>query len=392
MDRNRRLMMPARRGPDMSKTTAQGPTTESIEQMGMMQVLADARLSVEAKAMVAQGFYTGVSQEVSTVIPLKDGADPDLGLLRHLVIAGWGGELGHYLEILDVREISAPEALRKAQLAVRSGTALFAAGSLATSTGLHCLLSIHHGLADEHSLAVLARLLQAAQSAEVDSVLAHMRRGRGFYDDYVQAQALYADVDGGLLTSVAQPMAPVRLLQTGCLAFNAQGQRMSMQRTLDVASINVDKPPMANLLSCLQRADVIVEGDTLCSSHNWREADQQDAIGMMTGLVPLSLANPGAHPLPGQISLEARARRCPAARQALECCRASELFINGAGQRGIPASQVMSATFPVGIDIRRTGASQLLLEIEGPFCNPSAATNLLNEIADVLMDRSEWND
>lgn len=113
---------------------------------------------------------------------------------------------------------------------------------------------------------------------------------------------------------------------------------------------------------------------------------------MMTGLVPLSFAAPGEPPRPGQTSLEARARRCPAARQALACCRASELFINGAGRRGIPASQVMSATFPVGIEIRRTGASQLLLEIEGPFCDASAATNLLNELADVLMDRNEWND
>ncbi|AZC31117.1 hypothetical protein C4K38_3157 [Pseudomonas chlororaphis subsp. piscium] len=376
----------------MSKTTAQGPATESVERMGMMQALADARLSVEAKAMVAQGFYIGVAQEVSTVIPLKDGTDPDLGLLRQLVSAGWGEELGRYLEVLDVRGSSAAEALRKAQLAVRSGTALFAAGSLATGTGWHCLLSIHHGLADEHSLEVLARLLQSAQSADLDSALAQMRRGRGFYEDYVQAQVLHAQDDGGLRTAVAQPMAPVRLLQTGRLAFNAQGPRMSLQRTLDIATINVDKPPMATLLACLQRADVIAEGDTLCSSHNWRPAHQQDAIGMMTGLVPLSFAGPGTQPLPGQTSLEARARRCPAARQALACCRASELFINGAGRRGIPASQVMSATFPVGIEIRRTGASQLLLEIEGPFCNASAATNLLNELADVLMDRSEWND
>lgn len=57
----------------MSKTTAQGPATESTERMGMMQALADARLSVEAKAMVAQGFYTGVAQEVSTIIPSRTG-------------------------------------------------------------------------------------------------------------------------------------------------------------------------------------------------------------------------------------------------------------------------------------------------------------------------------
>ncbi|NNB42755.1 hypothetical protein [Pseudomonas chlororaphis] len=376
----------------MSKTTAQGPATESIERLGMMQALADARLSVEAKAMVAQGFYTGVAQEVSTLISLKDGAAPDLGLLRQLVIAGWGEELGRYLEVLDVRGSSAAEALRKVQLAVRSGTALFAAGSLATGSGWHCLLSAHHGLADEHSLEVLARLLQAAQSADLDSALAHMGRGRGFYEDYVQAQAVHAQDDGGLRTAVTQPMAPVRLLQTGRLAFNVQGPRMSLQRTLDIATINADKPPMATLLAGLQRADVIAEGDTLCSSHNWRPAQQQDAIGMMTGLVPLSFAAPGEQPLPGHTSLEARARRCPAARQALACCRASELFINGAGRRGIPASQVMSATFPVGIEIRRTAASQLFLEIEGPFCDASAATNLLNELADVLMDRSEWND
>lgn len=42
--------------------------------------------------------------------------------------------------------------------------------------------------------------------------------------------------DGGLYTAVAKPMVPVRLLQTGRLAFNAQGQRMSLQRTLDIAT------------------------------------------------------------------------------------------------------------------------------------------------------------
>jgi hypothetical protein len=376
----------------MSKTTVKHLPEASVQRMAMRQALADALLSVEAKAMVAQGFYTGICQEVSIAIPLKNQAEPVIERLRQLVIAGWGETLGQCLEVLDVRGDSAEEALRKVQIAVRSSTALFAAGSLLTSTGTLCLLSIHHGLADEHSLEVLALRLQAAPCADVASVLAQMHQGRELYEDYVQAQALNADDDGGLGTALAHPIVPVRLLQTGRLAFNAQGQRMSLQRTFDIATINVEKQPMATLLGCLQRADVIADGDTLCSSQNWRQAHEQTAIGMMTGLVPLSLTSPREQRLSGQISLEARARRCPAARQALACCRASELFINGAGRRGIPASQVMSATFPVGIDVRRTGTSQWLLEIEGPFCDAGAANNLLNELADELMDRSEWND
>ncbi|AZE89275.1 hypothetical protein [Pseudomonas orientalis] len=135
----------------------------------MMQALAGTPLSVEAKAMVAQGFYTGIVQEVSTVIPLKHATDADLGLLRQLVIAGWGEALGRYLAVLDMRGSSAPEALRQAQLAVRTGTSLFAAGSLETDTGLHCVLSIHHGLADEHSLTVLARLWRQASTAHTST-------------------------------------------------------------------------------------------------------------------------------------------------------------------------------------------------------------------------------
>ncbi|MEN5311920.1 hypothetical protein [Pseudomonas koreensis] len=373
----------------MPKITVERSTKDSTEQMSMTQALADARLSVEAKAMVAQGIYAGVAQEVSIVIPVKNAIHADSGLLRQLVIAGWGEALGQYLEVLDLGGDVAPEALRKVQLAVRSGTALFAAGSLTTRTGVHCLVSIHHGLADEHSLEVLARQLQ---TEDIDSALMCMRRGRERHGEYIQAQAQLAEVDGAQLTAAAHAMTPVRLLQTGRLAFDIQRQRISLQRTLDIASINADKPPVAKLLGCLQRAGVIAEGDTLCSSHNWREANQQDAIGMMTGLVPRSVATPGALVPPGKISLEACARRSPAARQALACCRASELFINGAGRRGIPASHVMSAAFPVGIDIRRTGASQLLLELEGPFCNASAATNLLNALADVFMDKSEWNE
>ncbi len=373
----------------MSKVTATGSFNEPLEPSGMVQALADARFSVEAKAMVAQGLYTGLAQEVSTVIPLKDAVLPNLEPLRQLLNAGWGEELGRYLKVLEVCGSSADEALRKVQIAVRSGTALFAAGHLATDSGTQCFLSIHHGLADEHSLQILARLLQAEDS---DSALAQMRQGHGFYEAYVQAQARPEQTAPGGSLPTAPPMTPVRLLQTGRLAFDAQRPRMSLQRTLDVAASNADKHPMATLLAYLQRAGVIAEGNTLCSSRDWRPAQQQDAIGMMTGLVPLSLAPLQAPLFPGQTSLEARARRCPAARQALDCCRTSELFINGAAKRGIPASQVMSATFPVGIEIRRTGPAQWFLEIEGPFCDAAGATNLINELADVLMDRSEWND
>lgn len=368
------------------------PVKKSFKKIEILHALAEAKLSVEAKAIVAQSFYSGAAQEVSTIIPLKGVKDLDLRLLRQLVNTGWGEELGQFLNIIDVHGGSARNILYKAQLAVRSGAALFSAGSLASNTGLDIFISIHHGLADEHSLDILARLLQVAHSVDADSALAYMRQGRETYDDYVKTQTQHTYDNSKLPEPTVQPMAPVRLRENGSLAFNAEGQRVSLQRLLDITTLNDSKAPIATLLAYLQQADVIAEGNIVCSSHDWRSVQQRNAIGMMTGLVPISLAPSGEQLIPGKTSFETRARYCPEVRQALACCRTSELFINGAGRRGIPTSQVMSATFPVGIEIRQTGTSQLLLEIEGPFCAPSAATELLNELADVLMDRIEWND
>lgn len=355
-----------------------------------MHTLANVPLSAEAKAVVAQAYYTGVALEVSTIINLKGRGAFDQEFLRELIIAGWGEQLGQYVEIIEAQDATNYEALRLVQLAVRSGDALFAFCNVRTGSNQRCYLSIHHALADEQTLKNVSRLVELAHIGMPDIALHDISQGRQSYYSYVERQQAIEKEDILLKKSSGYPMKPVRLSESGSLAWSTKAKRVCLSRIVRIE--NADKLPITAVLTLLRRTDVMLEGNTVCLSQCWRLAQESGAIGMMTGLIAMPIDCISNPPTQFQTSLEACARYNSDVRRALECCRASELFINGAATRGIPASQVISTTFPVGIDIRRINDSEFRLEFEGQFRSKNAVNDLLNELADLLSYEKEGDE
>ncbi|MDX7988909.1 hypothetical protein FE392_16520 [Xenorhabdus sp. 12] len=360
------------------------------KRLKVMQTLTDSLLSAEAKAVVAHSFCSGVMQEVSIVIKLNKEAILDREFLYEFVAFGWGKALGQYIDIKLIEGYGETDhkALRLAQLAVRSGTVLFAIYNVLREDYQKCYISIHHALADEHTLMVVSELIQVACAGEMDLALQNMRQGQKLYSSYVERQLMKAKDYSVLEVGYNYSMMALRLSEVGRLAWNTQVERISLQRVIQVGSIYEEKQLIEVVLEMLcSTADVVKEGNTVCSSRNWRLPQEARAVGMMTGLLAIPFGWKEHVSYNPQTSLEACARYSLVLREVLECCRASELFINGAIPRGIPASQVINSTFPVGIGMKRINSSEILLEIEGTFCNRAAATDLLNELADVLSDR-----
>lgn len=352
--------------------------------------MADALLSAEAKAVAAQTYYTGVAPEVSIAIDFKNGVSFSPEILREILIAGWGEQLAKHVEIVDVKNITDNEALHLVQSKVSSGVALFAVCNIQQTVSQRCYLSVHHALADEQTLKVVKHLIQLAHTGMLDLALQYMSQGRQIYCNYVECQRM-TEKENCLLDELPKySMTPVQLSETGGLAWSMLAKRINLHRTIRVAGVNDSKELLTiAVLRKLRDVGAISEGNVVCSSRCWRLSHESEAIGMMTGLVAIPLEQAKdvlVHMRPG---LEARARHSLTARKALSCCRASELFVNGATPRGIPAAQVMNATFPVGIEIRRTGISEFRLEIEGAFCSKTAAADLLNELAEFFSNDRE---
>ncbi|MBC8954814.1 hypothetical protein [Xenorhabdus sp. PB62.4] len=368
---------------------------ETTEWLRVMQTLTNVplNLSAEAKAVVAHAFYSGFLQEVSTIIKLK-GRLLDKEFLRELVVAGWGEKIEQYIDIkaIESHEVTDHEVLRLTQLAVRSGTVLFAMYNVLRGDYQHCCLSIHHALADEHTLMIVSDLVQMAYAGKIELALHNMKQGRQLYCSYVERQLMAAKDDHRVLLEEIcdHPMIPVRLSGIGRLAWNTRVERISLHRIVQTENINKEQQLIEIVLEVLRNTtDVVQEGNTVCSSRSWRLPHESGAIGMMTGLFAIPFGWTKCTPSKLKTSLEACARYSSVLREVLTCCRVSELFINGAASRGIPSSQVISSTFPVGIDIKRINASEIRLEIEGAFCSRAAVDDLLNELAYELSDREK---
>lgn len=356
----------------------------------MINALADELLSAEAKAVVAQAYYTGVAAEVSILVDLNDGAVLNKEFLREIVIAGWGERLGRYLVIREVRGASSNEALRQAQLAVRNGAALFAACCVRVGNHQRCCLSVHHALADEQTLNVVGCLLKLAHTGKMELAVHNMAEGRRLYCDYVKRQNAAAKDDVQHGKTYEYSMMPVKLSKSGRLAWSEKSERVCLSCVKRIKNSNMKNLSLNAVPALLRGTGAVSDGNTLCMSRSWRSPEESGAVGMMTGLLAMPLdRNQGIAEEP-QISLEACARYNSYARKALECCRASELFINGAAERGIPASQVMSSAFHVGMDIRLINASEIRLEIEGRFCSEDGAMGLLKELSDTIADEKKW--
>jgi hypothetical protein len=355
-----------------------------IKMEKVMQVLADTLLSAEAKAIVAHEFHTGIAAEISTVIELELEANLFERLLHEIIVAGWGEQIGQYFKVINAIDSNEPETLRHTQLAVRSGSALFAAAKVATANIQGYYLSVHHALADEHTLEIIRNYLKLSQKISTNLVLDDLEHGRQTYCRYVKRQQMKAKEVSALVKVSMPHMAPLILSQDGRLAWNAQAKRISVQRRLNTLRPVNEIRPIGTVLAQLSKAGVILQGNTLCSSKNWRLADETHAIGMMTGLITKPLEPSTKNLCEPDIALEASARYSPDASAALECCRRSEIFINGAAPRRISGAQVIDTAFPVGLDVRRTGEFEIQFEIEGPFCSKAAVIEVLNELTDVF--------
>ncbi|WP_340621573.1 hypothetical protein [Xenorhabdus siamensis] len=363
----------------------------------MMQALTDTPLSAEGKAVAAHSFCSGIIQEISTVIQLKRGGIIlDEEFLYELVISGWGKTLGQYIDIKSIEgfEVTDHETLRLTQLAIRTGSALFAIYYIIREGYQRFYISIHHALADEHTLMIIRDLVQVASAGGMDLALHNMRQGRQLYNSYVERQLIEAKDDSVLSMRCNQTMTPLRLSETGRLAWSIRAKRITLHRIVQIEPVNNEKkqPTEEVILKMLcNTTNVVREGNTVCSSHNWRLSHESRAVGMMTGLLAIPFGWKKYAPYNLKVSLEACARHSSVFREALACCRASELFINGAVSRGIPASQVISSTFPVGIEIKHINPSEIRLEIEGTLCSRAAVADLLNELTDVLSNRRKQN-
>lgn len=347
----------------------------------MIHALANVPLSAEAKAVVAQAYCTGVALEVSTVINLGDGIVFNREFFRELVSAGWGEQLGQYIEIIETGGATHQEALRLVQSAVRSGIALFAVCNVGTGSKQRCYLSVHHALADEQTLSVVSNLVQLAHVGKLDLTLQEANQGRQAYYSYVERQRVIAKED---IVLKELRRKPIRLAESGRLAWSTQIKRVCLSRIIRIKDAH--KLHVTAVLALLSDLGVVSEGDTACMSRCWRLPYESGAIGMMTGLIAMPIERIPNASTQLRTSLEASARHNSDAHKVLECCRASELFINGAAPRGIPAEQVISGTFPVGMDFRRISESEFRLEFEGRFCSEAAVNDLLNELVDILSD------
>ncbi|ABE53923.1 hypothetical protein Sden_0633 [Shewanella denitrificans OS217] len=356
----------------------------TIKNEKVMRILADALLSAEAKAVVAHEFHTGIAAEISTVIELELEVSVFEQLLHEMIVAGWGEQIGQYFKVINTIDSNEHETLRHTQLAVRSGSALFAAAKVTTANAQRYYLSVHHALADEHTLEIIRNYLKLSNKKAKDLVLNDMDHGRQAYCRYVKRQQTKAKEASALVKVSTPHMAPLILSQDGRLAWNAQAKRISVQRRLNTQRPAHEIRPIDTVLTRLSEAGVILQGNTLCSSKNWRLADETHAIGMMTGLITKPLKPSTKSLCEPDIALEASARYSPDARAALECCRRSEIFINGAAPRRISGTQVIDTAFPVGLDIRRTGEFEIQFEIEGPFSSKAAVIEVLNELTDVF--------
>jgi len=363
-----------------------------IDKSVVYSCLTDAPLSAEAKSVAAQAHYSGVASVVSIVVNLNEGVPFNFDILCELLVAGWGEKLAQHIECVSVCGKTDFETLQSVQLPVSTGYALFSVGSVICGNYQRCYLSIHHALADEHTLKLFSSLIQLSHAGNRKLAVQLMNRGKDLYEAYVKHQCKAEEASTSFDVLSQSSMTPVKLSKTNKLAWSSQEERIRLHRTVQANGagnlMELLIEPIANYLA---NSNIIAEGNIVCSSRSWRLPGESGAIGMMTGLVAISLENAIKVPTQAEFSLEACARYSLTARRILASCRSSELFINGAVSRSILGSQVVSAAFPVGIDIKLINTSEFQFELEGAFCSKWAAKKFLDNLSGIVSERREFS-
>jgi len=337
--------------------------------------LLDTTLSAEAKALVAQMFVDGCIQSVTTFF--RVGYPVPRESIEKCVCAAWGPAFVYATAVWEPSNCDLSTAFRAVQELVQSGEHLVAVTEAVANGHRYCVCAANHALADEFSLARFCELLGIFCEGQDQESLVRFKEAGLSYHSYVANQK--GCVHGDTPKPAVQ-LAPLRLSQLGPLAWTPASERVVFQKKIhDCTSTHFD---IRNaFLAYIHTAGAVHDGNVICSSRNWRKAAYRPAIGMMTGLVPLVQDPDRAIELDINTSLEARRQEHTTSQEILRCCRNSELFLNGAEQRGIPGCEVRAPAFPVGLEIRTGGRKNLTIELSGPFFAPAAASEFLDDFA-----------
>ena len=325
----------------------------------MYYALFDEILSSEAKAIVSQEYMTGTAQVVSSIVSINKICKLDF--IQQIIVAGWGETLAQFT-ILDFGgNVKESQAIINVQLSIINGKCLFAFNLFEHKNNYICYIAIHHALADEKTIYILSDALKSAAGGNVIGAIEKIKKGRKEYIDYVREQK-QTEIESYLRKSL--DIKPVRL--GGYLAWNKQSKRVCISRRLKIKEKFKEFFSLKDILDLLYDMQIILEGNIVCTSRDWRLDNHINAVGMMTGLMPICISDYDDI-LQGNVSLEAQAQFSKKAKTILECCRNSDLFINGASCRQIQGNKVVDAFFPVGISIKYE--EDVEIEIEGKICN-----------------------
>ena len=347
----------------------------------MINKLLDIPLSEEAKAVVSKSYYSNESIEVSTFIDLNLENDFNPEIFSKIVYLGWGDGLDQCIKFISKNQISDYEALSLAQLEVKKSNALFAVSKIKD----RCYISINHALADEHTLNIIKPLVKSAYENGISCVSNKLSEGRRLYHDYLKRQKDMKKEKRLIKKQINENIIPVKLSKIGRLSWDRSYERICLDNIITLNK-NITKDMIINkILTFLSASEEIYEGNIICSSKDWRLSNEVNAIGMMTGLVDLSVSNASSEEL--VTSLETYSKYDSQADKILKCCIMSELFINGADSRGIQASRVKNTSFPVGINVEKLNDSDFKIEIEGQFKSREAVDKLLIELSEFLINK-----
>lgn len=348
----------------------------------MIDKLLELQLSEEAKAVVAAAYCTNVSSEVTTFIELKSVLNAEI--VKKIINLSWGEGLDKYIKFIDNYEMNEIERLYLGESEVRNCNTLFAVSKAENG----CYLIVNHALADECTLKIIKKLVEEACEKGINSVENDLVEGRRLYDNYIKRQKKLKKNKVLMKNHYSEEIAPVKISELGRLAWSNESKHICLSKIIKTNKSVTKKDIIKNIVLYLKDSCDICEGNIICSSKNWRLDKEKKAIGMMTGLISLSLSEI----VEEDIGLEVAEKYDKNVNKLLKCCRNSELFINGTVPRGIEASKVIDRTFPVGIEVKKINETNYVIEVEGKLKSRESAESFIEGLSEFLLSALKTNE
>ncbi|SFU55654.1 hypothetical protein SAMN04487886_105611 [Clostridium sp. DSM 8431] len=350
----------------------------------MINNLLEISLSEEAKAIVSQSYYKKRSLEISTFIEFGGQLEAVTKIIKEIIKTVWNENFEKYIKVFDDNEMGDYQRLYIAKKEVVYSKVLFA---ISKAKG-GCYITINHALADESTLEIIKRLVKLAYENEINSITNELIEGRLLYENYVKRQNELKKERILVKKRYENKVEPVKLSDLGRLAWSESSERIYITKVVKMNEKVTQKDMINNVIFFLKNSSEIDRGNIICSSRDWRGPDEKKAIGMMTGLVPLPLINIGEE---NEFCLEVSSKFNNDDYEVLNCCRNSDLFINGTIPRGIPVEQVIDCSFPVGIEIKKINKTDFKIEIEGKLKSKKGVENFICELLDFLVNNLKVN-